>query len=165
MKLLARFNTQKNKLDPYKVGEIVGPAAFTAGDWIVIRSEGNRPAKVEAKEDFAIRVLLGDKSDSTYATACYYGSQLGYPPNSELWSAHQKEQYRLCHDESWLRKRWDESFVEIKKSEGIKYCFWDFLPYAIILSAFMFLAKQPDFQAELINFSSFVQSEMLKYLK
>jgi hypothetical protein len=58
MKLLARFNTQKNKLDPYKVGEIVGPAAFTAGDWIVIRSEGNRPAKVEAKEATSQKALV-----------------------------------------------------------------------------------------------------------
>lgn len=34
------------ELDPYKVGEIAGPAAFSAGDLIVIRSESNTPARV-----------------------------------------------------------------------------------------------------------------------
>jgi hypothetical protein len=69
----------QQKLDHYRVGEVAGPSAFSAGDWVVIRTSGNAPARVESVDPMGfITVVLGCKSDSVYGMARYFPSDLGY---------------------------------------------------------------------------------------
>ena len=52
---------QQPDIDPYQIGSLIGPRAFTAGDWVVIIPSSNRPAKVRCRElTGAIRVILGN---------------------------------------------------------------------------------------------------------
>ncbi len=96
MKTLSNlFSTkQEPDIDPYQVGSLIGPRAFTAGDWVVIIPSSNRPAKVRRRElTGAIRVILGNESDAVYGETCYYASELGYPLSIDLWSESQKRRY------------------------------------------------------------------------
>ena len=72
-------------LDPYLVGEVAGPAAFSPGDYVILTNNRNAPAKVRCRNDDilqSIRVILGDESDIMYAEANYYAADLGYPLTS-----------------------------------------------------------------------------------
>lgn len=101
------FQIKQNILDPYLVGETVGPSAFSAGDWVIIRSSDNAPAKVKGIEAIgAVRVILGYESNSVHGETCYYASELGYPLSKDLWSTTQENCYRDCHTEKHLIQRW-----------------------------------------------------------
>jgi hypothetical protein len=108
------LNNQKPEcepLDPHLVGRIAGPAAFATDDWVVLLECDNVPAKVRRdSSDFpgAVRVILGNPSDGMYAETCYCPSDLGYPLSKDLWSKHQIEWYRKCHE--------DEYFINSAKS-------------------------------------------------
>ena len=97
------------QLDPYLVGRVAGPAAFSSGDYVVLTKENNTPAKVRCRNDDiaqSIKVILGDESDSVYAQANYFAADLGYPLSQELWSEHQKLWYKNCHSLDYLAQRW-----------------------------------------------------------
>ena len=98
------------QLDPYLIGKIVGGAAFSSGDYVVIVKQGkNYPAKVRCRNDDlaqSVKVILGDETDSIYGFANYFGDDLGYPLHRKLWSEHQKLWYEKCHQEEYLRQRW-----------------------------------------------------------
>ncbi len=100
---MLKDQAEQEPLDPYLVGRIAGPKAFVAGDWVVLRNENNRPARVCHREpsDFpgAIRVVL-DQWDHFHSEACYGAGDLGYPLSKELWSQSQIEWYRRsCKEE------------------------------------------------------------------
>ncbi len=108
---------QKNKdknLDPYRIGEVLGSAAFNPGDRVVILSDGNEPGIVRCRNlDFPQYiwvisiVILNDQNDSVYAEFNYDARDLGYPLHRDLWSQTQRECYEKCHTETWLRYRWE----------------------------------------------------------
>jgi hypothetical protein len=97
------LRTEEKRLNPYLVGETVGPSAFSAGDWVVIRASDNAPAKVKNIEGIGVvRVILGYESESLYGETCYFANDLGYPLSEELWSASQENCYRDCHTQKHL---------------------------------------------------------------
>ena len=93
------------KVDPYKVGEVLGHRAFQVGDWVIIRSCENRPARVKRlNKESSVCVILGEESDPVHGYSSHYYSDLGYPFDSEFWSEYQKEQYRLLKSEACPRE-------------------------------------------------------------
>ena len=100
---------QQPDIDPYQIGSLIGPRAFTAGDWVVIIPSSNRPAKVRCRElTGAIRVILGNESDAVYGEICHYASELGYPLNKDLWSESQKRCYT-----DYEQSKSDEQFNDL----------------------------------------------------
>jgi len=86
---MKNLKSKNPPIDPYLMGKLLGPRAFSAGDYVVITKESNSPAKVRCRnQDIAqsIRVILGDESDSCYGETNYFAYDLGYPLTTELWS-------------------------------------------------------------------------------
>lgn len=95
-------------LDPYKVGYVAGPAAFSAKDYVVLVADGNIPARVLCRNNDpsqSIRIILRNDRDM-YKALNYRAADLGYPLSKDLWSAHQKEWYQRCVKEPERLQEW-----------------------------------------------------------
>jgi hypothetical protein len=93
------------KIDPYKVGEVLGKEAFQVGDWVIIRSSENRPARVKRLNlESNVCVILGEESNPVHGYSYHYYSDLGYPIDCEFWSEYQKGQYRRLQSEAFYKE-------------------------------------------------------------
>ena len=97
------------KLDPLRVGEVMGSDAFTVGDWVLLRKEENKPGKVTSlHQDFIfVDQELGKGFEDFLVN--YYPAELGYPLDHRFWSLHQKKSYLRCHFDRRLLNRWEKT--------------------------------------------------------
>ena len=105
------FNNQipTPKLDPLLMGEVMGADAFSEGDWVLLRSEENKPTKVTVcRQDFVF-VDQGTGESFKNTLMKYYPEELGYPLDHRFWSLHQKQSYLRCHFERKLLNRWEKT--------------------------------------------------------
>ncbi|MGR3279243.1 hypothetical protein ACSYAD_29695 [Acaryochloris marina NIES-2412] len=103
------FNNQipTPKLDPLLMGEVMGADAFSEGDWVLLRSEENKPTKVTVcRQDFVF-VDQGTGESFKNTLVKYYPEELGYPLDHRFWSLHQKQSYLRCHFDRRLLERWE----------------------------------------------------------
>ena len=94
------------KLDPLLMGEVMGSDAFSEGDWILLRSEENRPTKVICCHHDLIFVDHGEGEKFEDTLIPHYPEDLGYPLDHRFWSRHQKQCYLQCHIDGDLLQRW-----------------------------------------------------------
>ena len=97
------------KLDPLRVGEVMGSDAFSVGDWVLLRTWENKPVKVTSLHQDLVFVDQGMGESFEDTLVKYYPDELGYPLDHRFWSLHQKQSYLRCHFDRKLLNRWEKT--------------------------------------------------------
>lgn len=148
------FNNQipSPKLDPLLMGEVMGADAFSEGDWVLLRSEGNKPTKVTCCHHDLIFVDhgAGDKFEDSFIHL--YPEELGYPLDHRFWSSHQKRCYLRCYVDPQLHTRWQAmSSIQLEQEKTKKLCF-----LGLFLSLIALFSKVFDYIARVYSVSTLV---------
>lgn len=140
------------KLDPLLVGEVMGSDAFFVGDWVLLRSEENKPTKVTSCHHDLIFVDQGMGENFEDSLVHFYPEQLGYPLDHRFWSNHQKRCYLRCYVDPQLLTRWNSQSSNLLEKDGTKkLCF-----LGILLSLIALVAKVCDYIARAYSVSTLV---------
>lgn len=97
------------KLDPLRVGEVMGSDAFSVGDWALLRTWENKPVKVTSLHQDLIFVDRGRGESLEDTRVNHHPEELGYPLDHRFWSLHQKQSYLRCHFDRKLLNRWEKT--------------------------------------------------------
>lgn len=108
------------KLDPLRVGEVMGSDAFSIGDWVLLRYWENKPTRVTQVQQHFIYVDLQEGENSEDTMAHFYPEELGYPHDHRFWSKHQKQCYLRCHFDRKLLERW-EGNTQVFVGTGVEW--------------------------------------------
>lgn len=148
------FNNQipSPKLDPLLMGEVMGADAFSEGDWVLLRSEENKPMKVTCCYHDLIFVDhgAGDKFEDSFVH--FYPEELGYPLDHRFWSKHQKRCYLRCYVDPQLHIRWKAlSSTQLEQDKTKKLCI-----LGLFLSLIALFSKVFDYIARVYSVSTLV---------
>lgn len=148
------FNNQipTPKLDPLLIGEVMGTDAFSEGDWVLLRSEENKPVKVTCCHHDLIFVDhgVGEKFEDSFIH--HYSQDLGYPLDHRFWSNHQKRCYLRCYVDPQLLTQWKgQSSNLLEQDRPKKLCF-----LGILLSLIALSSKVCDYIARAYSVSTLV---------
>ena len=140
------------KLDPLFMGEVMGADSFSEGDWVLLRSEENKPMKVTCCHHDLIFVDhgAGDKFEDSLVN--FYPEELGYPLDHRFWSSHQKRCYLRCYIDPQLNTRWKAlSSTPLEQEKTKQLCF-----LGLFLSLIALLSKVCDYIAKVYSVSTLV---------